>query len=89
MAAIASSASWMLAPIEVASVAPPNSEMSAPAAKIRSPPVTTTAPGGSSVRARAASRSPATTAPDNAFTLPLASVMTATPSARRSSPTTL
>ena len=41
---MASSVSWMPAVIGPASSAPPNSEMSAPAAKIRSPPVMTTAP---------------------------------------------
>ena len=51
-------------PTTAASSGPPNSPMSAPAANIRSEPVTTTAPGGSSVRsprrrpaARAAARS--------------------------------
>ena len=38
---------WICSVIGRASSGPPNSEMSAPAAKIRSPPVTTTAPGGS------------------------------------------
>ena len=74
-------------PIDSASDGPPNSEMSAPAAKIRSPPVTTTAPGGSSVRSGRPPRNSASSALDSAFTLPLASVMTATPSARRSSST--
>src|SRR5437899_800865 len=55
MAAIASSASRKWAPTERASSGPPNSEMSAPAAKMRSPPVTTTAPGGSRVSSAAAS----------------------------------
>ena len=38
------------APISAASSGPPNSEISAPAAKMRSPPVTTTAPGRSAQR---------------------------------------
>ena len=84
MAATASSAPWKPAVIAPASSAPVNSEMSAPAAKIRSPPVTTTAPGGSALNASAASFSSASRAADRALTLPLASVTTATPSPRRS-----
>ena len=46
IADIASSAPWIAAVIGPASSAPPNSEMSALAAKIFSPPVITTDPGG-------------------------------------------
>ena len=53
---MASSAPWKSAVIGPASSAPPNSEMSAPAAKIRSPPVTTTAPGRVGGQLDAASR---------------------------------
>ena len=67
--------------------APPNSEMSAPAAKIRSPPVITTAPGGIAVQARPRSRAAGRATPARALTLPLSSVTTATPSSRRSSVT--
>ena len=47
----------MVAVMMRASSGPPNSLMSAPAAKMRSPPVTTTAPGGSAVSASAWARS--------------------------------
>src|SRR4029453_15676255 len=63
---------------------PPNSEMSAPAAKIRSPPVTTTAPGGSSVRATATASSCASNPLDKGLTLGFSSRTPATPSLRRS-----
>ena len=53
IAAIASSVATKWPPMTAASWGPPNSEMSAPAAKIRSPPVTTTAPGGSACRSSA------------------------------------
>ena len=64
---------------------PPNSEMSAPAAKTRSPPVTTTAPGGSSrERARAAPRAGAAAPCESALTFGWSRRTTATPSSRRS-----
>src|SRR5690606_9770969 len=61
-----------------------NSEISAPAAKIRSPPVTTTAPGGSSWRTRAAASSWRSSSVESAFTLPCCRRRTATPPGRRS-----
>src|SRR4051812_30050181 len=63
---------------------PPNSLMSAPAAKMRSPPVTTTAPGRSAASASARARNVRINAPDRAFTLGLSRVRMATPSSRRS-----
>src|SRR5947209_3910327 len=84
ISARARSVSWMATVMPRASSGPPNSLMSAPAAKMRSPPVTTTAPGGSAASASAAVRSCATRAPERALTLGLSSVTTATPSSRRS-----
>ena len=69
---MASRASWKPAVIGPASSGPPNSEMSAPAAKISSPPVTTTARAdrrSARRRPRAARRS---SARDRALTFPLA-----------------
>ena len=58
-----------------------NSEISAPAAKIRSPPVTTTAPGGSVAQALGRRRRAARSSSfDSAFTLGLSRRTTATPS---------
>ena len=73
--------------MRAASTGPPNSEISAPAAKIRSPPVSTTAPGGSARSPSATVRSSASRAEDSAFTFGWFSVITATPSSRRSSST--
>src|SRR3954468_9980041 len=87
IAAMASSAPWIATVIGPASSAPPNSEMSAPAAKIFSPPVITTAPGGDAPSSTPISCSRPTTALDNAFTLPLCSVTIATPSSLCSSVT--
>src|SRR5215211_2161385 len=84
MAATASSAPWMAAVIGPASSAVPNSEMSAPAAKMRSPPVITTAPGGSARKLTAISCSRRTTPLDRALTFPLASVTIATASSSSS-----
>ena len=70
-----------------ASLAPANSLISAPAAKIRSPPVITTAPGGFAVKSRAISHKRARTAWLRALTLGLFKVTMATPSERRSSNT--
>ena len=81
---MASSVPWNAAVIVPASSWPPNSEMSAPAAKTRSPPVITTAPGRSAASSSAASCSSRSNAPESASTLPLANVMTATLSSRRS-----
>src|SRR5947209_6264316 len=87
MAATASNASrnWPL--MRAASSGPPNSEMSAPAAKILSPPVTTTAPGGSAVNPRAASVISPSTATERALAGGRSSRNTATPSSLRSSRT--
>ena len=66
---------------------PPNSPMSAPAAKMRSLPVTTTAPGGLAVRSSAAARSCRSSSDDSEFTLPFWSRTRATPSSPRSTAT--
>ena len=66
-----------------------NSEMSAPAAKMRLPPVITTAPGGSDVKDSAASNSCRRTSAEIAFTFGLSSRTTATPFSRRSTWTTM
>src|SRR3954447_20035974 len=87
IAAIASSAPWIATVIRPASSAPPNSEMSAPAAKIFSPPVITTAPGGDAPSSTPISWSRRTTPLESAFTLPFFSVTIATPSSLRSSVT--
>src|SRR5215471_11992416 len=78
------SAPWIVVPMTRASSGPPNSLMSAPAAKMRSPPVTTTAPGRSAASASAWARSLRISAPDRALTFGLSRVRTATPSSRRS-----
>src|SRR5262245_45187460 len=70
-----------------ASWGPPNSEMSAPAANTRSPPVITTAPGGFACRSSATAFSCVSKADDSALTFGLSSVTTATPSPRRSTRT--
>ena len=67
-----------------ASAGPPNSLMSAPAANTLSPPVTTTAPGGSSVSALRRDLELRSTSLDSALTFGLSSRTTATPSSRRS-----
>ena len=84
MSATAASERWNSPPRCLPSSGPPNSEMSAPAAKIFGPPVTTTAPGGMARRSVAISSSSVSTRDDSALTLPLCNVMTATPSLRRS-----
>src|SRR5688500_14111544 len=66
-----------------------NSVMSAPAAKMRSPPVSTTAPGGSEVNDSAAESSCRRTSDEIAFTFGLSSRTTATPLSRRSTCTTI
>src|SRR5438552_2874683 len=70
--------------MRAASSGPPNSEMSAPAAKILSPPVTTTAPGGSAVRPRAASAISPRSATDSALAGGRSRRRIATPSSPRS-----
>jgi len=64
-----------------------NSEMSAPAAKILGPPVSTTTLGVCSVRSAAIACSCSSNSTHNALTLPWRNVTTAMPSSRRSSST--
>src|SRR5437764_4932697 len=87
MAAIASNESRNWPPTVRASSGPPNSLMSAPAAKMRSPPQTTTAPGGSDVSDSAAAASCRSNSVERAFILGRSSRMTATPSSRLSTVT--
>ena len=67
--------------------APSSSTMSAPAAKIRRPPHSTTAPGGSSRSAVAAAKICPSTAPESALALGRSRRISATPSGRRSTVT--
>src|SRR5581483_10632156 len=84
MAAMVSNARRNTAPMRTASSGPPNWAMSAPAANTRSPPHTTTAPGGSFTRASAASPSSVRSSTDSAFIFGRSRRTTATPSAPRS-----
>src|ERR1039458_4048823 len=83
IAASASNAARNWRPMAIASAGPANSVMSAPAAKILSPPHTTTAPGGSSINPTVAASSWHRTATDKALAFGRSSLMIATPSSRR------
>src|SRR3982074_219545 len=74
-------------PISAALSGPANSSMSAPAAKMRSPPHTTTAPGGSASSSPATAPSWRSSSTDSAFILGRSRRMRATPSGRRSTDT--
>src|SRR5581483_11697436 len=84
MAAMVSNARRNTAPMRTASSGPPNWAMSAPAAKTRSPPHTTTAPGGSLTSDSAASPSSVRSSTDRAFIFGRSRRTTATPSSPRS-----
>src|SRR5580698_4075725 len=67
----------------IASAGPANSEISAPAAKIRSPPHTTTAPGGSSANDSTAAANSSSKPTDSALALGRSRRTKATPSGCR------